>query len=123
MSTPQPPLKFLGAKVIALPVLDVARAARFYGEMLGLPPAYEGKEQLGYLLGETIVILKAEWYAKPTAEPNPRVTVATENAREIERGLRSRGVVIADPVQAYGAHDIGSFLDSEGNKIWFCSPS
>jgi len=32
-------------------------------------------------------------------------------------------VIIADPVQAYddGFH-VGSFLDSEGNKLWFCSP-
>jgi hypothetical protein len=35
--------------------------------------------------------------------------------------LRARGVVIADPVQVYDEFYVGSFLDSEGNKLWFCS--
>ena len=29
---------------------------------------------------------------------------------------------ISDPVQAYDEFYVGSFLDSEGNKLWFCSP-
>ena len=57
-----------------------------------------------------------------TEAPNPRVTIETENARETEKGLRARGVVISDPVQVYDeVHYVGSFLDSEGNKLWFCS--
>jgi hypothetical protein len=31
-------------------------------------------------------------------------------------------VPISDPVDVYdGNHLVGSFTDSEGNKIWFCS--
>ena len=52
----------------------------------------------------------------------PRVTIATENAREKEKALRGRGVGIVDPAQAYDEFYVGSFLDSEGNKPWFCSP-
>jgi catechol-2,3-dioxygenase len=96
------PLGFLRAKVIALPVLDLERANKFYGETLGLPPAYEGTQQVGYLLGQTILMLKADWYAPPTEAPNPRVTLATENAPETEKALRARSVVMSDPVQAYG---------------------
>jgi catechol 2,3-dioxygenase-like lactoylglutathione lyase family enzyme len=116
------PLGFRCVKVIALSVLDFDRANKFYGETLGLEPAYENKEQVGYVLGQTILMLKANADVPPTEAPNPRVTMETENARETEKGLRARGVVISDPVQIYDeVHYVGSFLDSEGNKIWFCS--
>ncbi|MCU0990845.1 MAG: hypothetical protein MUE63_15065 [Xanthomonadales bacterium] len=64
------------------------------------------------------------WYAAPTDQLNPRITLATEHAPDTERALRARGVAIADPVQPYPAEGfyVGSFLDSEGNRIWFCSP-
>jgi predicted enzyme related to lactoylglutathione lyase len=116
------PLGFRCVKVMALSVLDFDRAKKFYGETLGLPPAYENKMQVGYEVGQTILMLKANWDVPPTEAPNPRVTIETENARETEKGLRARGVVISDPVQVYDeVHYVGSFLDSEGNKIWFCS--
>ncbi|HEY5891990.1 MAG TPA: VOC family protein [Chthoniobacterales bacterium] len=116
------PFGFLRVKVIAFSVLDLERANRFYSETLGLPPAFEGDEQVGYFLGETILMLKANWYAPPTQLPNPRITIATENARETERALLGRGVVISDPVALFDEFYVGSFLDSEGNKLWFCSP-
>jgi len=110
-------------KVIALAVTDRSRAERFYGETLGLAPAHEGDLQVGYFLGQTILMLKDNWYGRPTAEPNPRITIASDHAPDTEAALRARGVAIADPVQAYDdGFYIGSFLDSEGNKLWFCSP-
>ena len=109
-------------KVIALSVLDSDRANKFYGETLGLPPEYENKEQVGYRIGDTVLMLKANSDVSPTQTPNPRVTIETENARDTEKGLRERGVVISDPVQVYDeVHWVGSFLDTEGNKLWFCS--
>jgi hypothetical protein len=116
------PFGFLRVKVIAFAVHETERANRFYGGTLALPPAYEGAEQVGYLLGQTIIMLKANWYAAPTEAPNPRVTIATENALQTEEALRSRGIVISDPVQPFDDFYVGSFLDSEGNKLWFCSP-
>ncbi|HTD14441.1 MAG TPA: VOC family protein [Chthoniobacterales bacterium] len=108
--------------VVALSVADSARANKFYAETLGLPPAFEDKEQVGYLIGETILMLKADWDQPPVQSPNPRVTIETDDARETEKTLRSRGVVISDPVEIYDrTHAVGSFLDTEGNKIWFCS--
>ena len=115
-------LQFRRVRVIAISVLDSARANKFYAETLGLPPAYEEKEQVGYLIGETILMLKADWDQPPVQNPNPRVTLETDDARETEKALRSCGVVISDPVEIYDrTHAVGSFLDTEGNKIWFCS--
>jgi hypothetical protein len=31
-------------------------------------------------------------------------------------------ITISDPAEAYDDFYVGSFLDSEGNKLWFCSP-
>jgi hypothetical protein len=45
-----------------------------------------------------------------------------EQALETEKTRRERGVTISDPVQAYDDFYVGSFLDSEGNKLWICSP-
>jgi catechol 2,3-dioxygenase-like lactoylglutathione lyase family enzyme len=114
---------FLRIKVIAISVDDLDRANHFYGTTLGLKPAYEGHEQVGFLLGDTILMLKAAWYAPPTSSPNPRVTIATTHAPATEKALRAHGVVISDPVQLFDDFNVGSFLDSEGNKLWFCSPA
>lgn len=116
-------IDFQRIKVIALAVTDKIRAENFYGETLGLEPAFEGEAQVGFLLGQTILMLKDNWYAQPSEMLNPRITIATGHAPDTEAALRERGVAIADPVQAYDdGFYIGSFLDSEGNKLWFCSP-
>ena len=114
-------LLFRRVIVVAVSVVDSERANKFYAETLGLPPAYEDNEQVGYQIGETILMLK-NWDQPPVETPNPRVTIETEDARETEKALRARGVVISDPVEIYDrTHAVGSFLDTEGNKIWFCS--
>jgi hypothetical protein len=80
---------------------------------------------MGFSLGETTLMLKDDWYGAPTALPNPRITVAVDDAVKIEAALKERGVTVADPVKVYdegNGYYIGSFLDSEGNKLWFCSP-
>lgn len=118
-------LEFQHVKTIALAVTDRGRAERFYGEMLGLVPAFEAGQPMGFSLGETILMLKDDWYGTPTAVPNPRITLAVDDAAKIEAALEERGVTIADPVKVYDegyGYNIGSFLDSEGNKLWFCSP-
>jgi catechol 2,3-dioxygenase-like lactoylglutathione lyase family enzyme len=118
MNTP----RFQRVKVIALPVVDSDRANRFYQTVLGLEPAYEGREQVGYYLGDIILMLKSNWYASPTENPNPRITIETNDAVKMERQLREKGVVISDPICVYDEFYVGSFLDSEGNKLWYCAP-
>lgn len=119
MTTPAPLL--LNVKAVAVAVADLERARRFYRDTLGLRPAADAGEPDGFHLGAALLLLKSDWYGRPTAEPNPRITLETADARTAEATLRQRGVSIADPVAAYGAALVGSFLDSEGNKLWFCS--
>lgn len=113
-------------KIVALAVDELARAQHFYRDTLGLAPAFEGERQVGFKLDKVVLMLKPVadgWYARPGAELNPRITIATEDARQTERALLARGVTISDPVQLADEEGfyIGSFLDSEGNKLWFCS--
>lgn len=123
MSQTLPPLGFQSVKVIALAVIDLPRANRFYQEQLGLEPAFEGTQQIGWQLGSLALMLKPDW-AMPTDEPNPRITIGVDNAPATQAALRARDIVIADEVALYDGHFlIGSFLDSEGNKLWFCSPT
>ena len=122
MSDTLPPLGIQRVKVVAVSVTDLARANRFYKEKLGLEPAFEGTEQVGWWLGQVILMLKPDW-AAPTATPNPRVTLATDHAPATQEALRARDITIANEVEIYGDFYVGSFLDSEGNKLWFCSPA
>ncbi|MDH4026719.1 MAG: hypothetical protein OEU57_15050 [Desulfuromonadales bacterium] len=114
-------MEFLGVKAVALPVIDVARADNFYGKVLGLLAANHPGEPYGYLLGETILLLKQDWYAEPSSEPSPRITLQVDDARSLVKTLKERGVTISDDVEPTKTGFVGSFLDSEGNKLWFCS--
>jgi catechol 2,3-dioxygenase-like lactoylglutathione lyase family enzyme len=118
-------LGFIRVKGIALAVTDLDRANRFYGETLALPPDTIRNMESAYLIGDAIVMLKTheECHAKPTEELNPRITVETHDAFATEKALKERGVTISDSVTLYDGTPIGAFLDSEGNKVWFCSVS
>lgn len=116
-----PALNFVNIKALALAVTDLERAMRFYTDTLSLRPAYEDGKRVGNHLGHTVLLFKTDLPVQPSAVLNPRVTIETDDARNMEFALRQRGVVIADSVERYGDALVGSFLDSEGNKLWFCS--
>lgn len=121
----QSSLGILRVKVMALAVGDLERANQFYGITLGLDPAMENEQAAGFQLEDIVLVLKpvADWYGRPTAEPNPRITLEVADARATEKALRERGVTISDAVQDDDGFLVGAFLDSEGNKLWFCSRS
>jgi catechol 2,3-dioxygenase-like lactoylglutathione lyase family enzyme len=116
-------LEFVQVKAVSLAVTDPERAKRFYQETLGLPPENVRQMNLAFMIGDVVLLLKPEeeWYGKPTAELNARITLQVRDSYATEKALRERGVTISDPVTVYGENPIGSFLDSEGNKLWFCS--
>lgn len=118
-----PPLGLKSVRAIALAVTDEARAKEFYGSTLCLPPAIEDGVACGFLLDQTVLLLKstANWYGSPSADLNARITLEVEDARETEQALKAVGVTISDPIAVYDGHPVGAFLDSEGNKLWFCS--
>jgi predicted enzyme related to lactoylglutathione lyase len=107
-------------KVIALAVTDVGRARNFYSKILELEEDTGSTDETGYKIGSAVLILRKEY--PPTEDPNPRITLQAQDARATESFLRDRGVTVSDPVMLYmGKFLLGAFLDSEGNKLWFCS--
>jgi predicted enzyme related to lactoylglutathione lyase len=113
------PFEFQSVKVIALAATDVARAQRFYSETLQLEEDRESTEEVGYRIGESVLIIRQH---APTDDPNPRITLQVQDARETEKRLLKRAVTISDSVKLYEDRFwVGGFLDSEGNKLWFCS--
>lgn len=119
-------LGFQQLKVVALAVDDAARAASFYRNTLEFEPAPEEEDEIAFTLGDVILMLKpasGDWPAHPSANLNPRLTLATDDALQCEQALLARGVTISDPVVTYpeAGYSVGAFLDSEGNKLWFCS--
>ena len=117
----EPVLTIKGIKGVAIPVMDEERAKYFYGEVLGLPVADGEKEPGGYRIGNAFLMLKSDWHASPSGEPSPRITLEISCARVAEQALLARGVVMPDSVTREGHAYFGSFLDGEGNKLWFCS--
>jgi predicted enzyme related to lactoylglutathione lyase len=113
------PLGFQSVKVIALAATDVVRAKRFYSETLKLEEDRKATDEVGYQIGDAVLIIREH---PPTDDPNPRITLQVQDARETEKRLIDQGVKISDPVKLYeDKFWVGGFLDSEGNKLWFCS--
>jgi len=113
------PLGFQSVKVIALASTDLSRAKRFYSETLQLEEDREATDEVGYRIGESVLVIREH---PPTADPNPRITLQVQDARETEKQLTERAATISDPVELYeNKYWVGGFLDSEGNKLWFCS--
>lgn len=113
-------------KVVALAVDDLARAEEFYQSKLELIPVFDGGKDSVFALGNALIMLKPVrdgWPSRPSAQLNPRLTIAVTDAERTATLLAERGVTISDPVQLYdeGGYRIGAFLDSEGNKLWICS--
>jgi predicted enzyme related to lactoylglutathione lyase len=113
------PFGFQSVKVIALAATDVARAKRFYSETLQLEEDREATDEIGYRIGNSVLVIRQH---PPTDDPNPRITLQVQDAKETEKRLKERAVTISDPVKLYeDKFWVGGFLDSEGNKLWFCS--
>ena len=112
-------------KVVALAVDDLARAESFYRTRLGLEPISADEGEAGFSLGSLTILLKpvAQQPTGAGKSPYPRLTFAVADAPRLERELAARGVTISDKVQLYeeGRFWVGALLDSEGNKLWFCS--
>ena len=111
-------------KVVALAVDDLARAESFYRSRLGLERRLQADGDVGFALGGLTILLKPLAGSDDGVKksPYPRLTIAVADAPRLARELATRGVMISDAVQRYDdGFWVGALLDSEGNKLWFCS--
>jgi catechol 2,3-dioxygenase-like lactoylglutathione lyase family enzyme len=111
-----------------VPALELERAARFYGEVLGLRPggSLEPRTDLVYELSSGSTLLIYEW----SGAPPPRLTFAhfvVDDVGATVRELRDRGVVFddydlpelktVDGVATVGDHHFAWFRDLDDNVL------
>ena len=72
---------------------------------------------MGYRIGNSVLIIRQH---PPTDDPNPRITLQVQDARETEKRLTELAVTISDPVKLYeDKFWVGGFLDGEGTNSGF----
>jgi catechol 2,3-dioxygenase-like lactoylglutathione lyase family enzyme len=106
---------------VTVPVTDVERSTRFYGETLGLPRVNEGSEQWPeFQLGENVSLylmdptnIGRSFQGPHTAHIALRVPEVAETRRELE----SRGVEFEGDVLDTGVCHMAFFRDPDGNAL------
>jgi len=106
---------------ISVPVTDVERAKRFYGETLGLPEIEHPQQGFPeYQLGEnlSVYLLRMEdvggaWSAPHSAHLALRVADVAETRKELE----GRGVAFDGDIFDSGVCHMAFFKDPDGNQL------
>jgi catechol 2,3-dioxygenase-like lactoylglutathione lyase family enzyme len=106
---------------ISVPVTDMERSTRFYGETLGLPWINEGSNQWPeFQLGENVSLylmdptnIGKSFTAPHTAHIALRVPDVAETRKELER----RGVQFEGDVLDTGVCHMAFFTDPDGNQL------
>ena len=106
---------------ITVPVTDVQRSKRFYGETLGLPWVNEGSGQWPeFQLGENIsVYLMDPTNIGRTFEGPHRAHIALRvgDVAEARRDLEARGVEFEGEILDTGVCHMAFFTDPDGNQL------
>jgi methylmalonyl-CoA/ethylmalonyl-CoA epimerase len=110
---------------IAIPVLDLARAKRFYGETLGLPHLFDAPPGLAfYQCGEVRLMLSDS--EAPPEGAGAILDYSVPSAREAQRSLAVAGAAFEEDAHCLatvGGKEIwlAATRDGEGNRIGLMS--
>jgi predicted enzyme related to lactoylglutathione lyase len=117
---------FKNVNVVSLQVSDWEPAKKFYGEVLGWPVAFASDEAGWYEYGregEAHVSISL-WRGPgpvPARSGSTTLVLSVDDAHEVTRQLRSKGIKCDDVIVIPGMVTYGSFYDPEGNRIQFAS--
>jgi catechol 2,3-dioxygenase-like lactoylglutathione lyase family enzyme len=104
---------------IAVPVTDMDRARRFYGETLGLPQVSDGGFP-EYQLGENVslYLLKLESIGGEFTAPHTAgFALRVADVAEARRKLEARGVEFHGETLDTGVCHMAFFRDPDGNEM------
>jgi methylmalonyl-CoA/ethylmalonyl-CoA epimerase len=110
---------------VAIPVHDVERAKRFYGEMMGLTHLFDAPPGLSFFqCGETRLMLSQP--EGPETAGSSILYYAVPDARDAQRGMAQAGIVFeqeAHCIARVAGKDIWLAVcrDSEGNLLGLMS--
>jgi catechol 2,3-dioxygenase-like lactoylglutathione lyase family enzyme len=105
---------------ISVPVTDMERAKRFYGETLGLPEIEHPVGFPEYQLGEnvSVYLLQLEEIGGAFRAPHDAgFALRVPDVAEARRELEEKGVVFNGDVLDTGVCHMAFFADPDGNQI------
>jgi catechol 2,3-dioxygenase-like lactoylglutathione lyase family enzyme len=105
---------------VSVPVSDLERAKRFYGETLGLPQVGDGGGWPEFQLGENVSL----YLIDPTnigrtfeGPHTAHIALRVGDVRETRRELEGRGVEFAADTLDTGVCHMAFFTDPDGNQL------
>ena len=105
---------------VAVPVTDMERSIRFYGETLGLPRASETEGWPEFQLGENVSLylidptnIGREFEGPHTAS----IALRVPDVEAARRALEAKGVTFAADTFDTGVCHMALFLDPDGNSL------
>jgi len=106
---------------ITVPVTDMERSAKFYGETLGLPWINEGSQQWPELqLGENVslYLMDPSNIGKTfTAPHSAHIALRVPDVAETRKELEGRGVQFEGEILDTGVCHMAFFADPAGNQL------
>jgi predicted enzyme related to lactoylglutathione lyase len=103
------------------PVVDMARARRFYEGELGLAPTFESPDGqwVEYEPGGRFALTTMA-PVKPSAEFGGNVAFEVEDVSALTRALKQNGVPVRVEIMETPASHMSVVLDTEGNAVTLC---
>ena len=111
-------MKIRGTDFVRYPVSDLARAASFYRDVLGLPQEVYSEEWqwAEFNCGNTTLALKGgEKLAGPV--PGGRIALAVDDVQAAQEELKKRGVRVLTEPHDYSVCCAMEILDPDGNTV------
>jgi len=111
-------MKIRGTDFVMYPVSNIARAARFYREILGLPQEVYSKEWNWAEFNCGNVTLALHGGVKlPKKIAGGRIALAVRNVRAACRELKKKKVRVLQPPQDYSVCQAMIIADPDGNAV------
>ena len=105
---------------ISVPVTDMERAKRFYGETLGIPFATDDSSFPEFQLGENVslYLIKMENIEQQFTGPHTaHIALRVPDVAEARRELEERGVEFESETFDTGVCHMAIFKDPDGNAL------
>jgi predicted enzyme related to lactoylglutathione lyase len=113
-----PPMKIRGTDFVMFPVSDLARAAKFYREILGLPQeVYSEEGQWAEFNCGNVTLSLRGGETLPEKVPGGHIALAVADVQAACQELKRRGIRIAKEPQDYGCCQAVEILDPDGNHV------
>ena len=111
-------MKIRGTDFVMFSVSDLARAAKFYRDVLGLPQeVYNGEWQWAEFNGGNVTLSLKGGATLSKPDAGGHIALAVDDVQAAGEELRRQGVRILEELQDYGCCRAMEISDPDGNRI------